>query len=43
MADAAVKPSPTLLTDDEVDDLGQALIALELRFAEIRAALDERI
>ncbi|MEV6648243.1 gas vesicle protein K [Amycolatopsis sp. NPDC051371] len=31
------------LTDDQVEDLGQSLIALELRFAEIRAALDERI
>jgi gas vesicle protein GvpK len=29
------------LTDDQVEDLGQSLIALELRFAEIRAALDE--
>ncbi|VVJ22551.1 Gas vesicle protein GvpK [Amycolatopsis camponoti] len=30
------------LTPAQVEDLGQALIALELRFAEIRAALDER-
>ncbi|WIY05171.1 gas vesicle protein K [Amycolatopsis mongoliensis] len=31
------------LTETQVEDLGQALIALELRFAEIRAALDERL
>ncbi|MGW4520497.1 gas vesicle protein GvpK [Amycolatopsis sp. NPDC004378] len=31
------------LTPAQVEDLGQALIALEIRFAEIRAALDERI
>lgn len=31
------------LRPDQVEDLGQALIALETRFAEIRAALDERI
>lgn len=30
------------LTPAQVEDLGQALIALDLRFAEIRAALDER-
>jgi len=29
------------LTPDQVERLGQGLIALELRFAEIRAALDE--
>jgi len=29
------------LTPDQVEALGQALIALELRFAEIRAALDD--
>jgi len=29
------------LTPDQVEALGQALIGLELRFAEIRAALDE--
>ena len=28
------------LTDEQVERLGQSLIALELRFAEIRAALD---
>ncbi|GAB3135909.1 gas vesicle protein K [Amycolatopsis stemonae] len=31
------------LSPAQVEDLGQALIALEIRFAEIRAALDERI
>lgn len=31
------------LTPAQVEDLGQALIALELRFEEIRAALDERL
>ncbi|WP_370969099.1 gas vesicle protein GvpK [Amycolatopsis sp. cg9] len=30
------------LTPAQVEDLGQALIDLDLRFAEIRAALDER-
>jgi hypothetical protein len=29
------------LTPDQIEALGQALIGLELRFAEIRAALDE--
>ncbi|MEV6875213.1 gas vesicle protein K [Amycolatopsis sp. NPDC051128] len=29
------------LTPDQVERLGQALIGLELRFAEIRAALDD--
>ncbi|MGW5719489.1 gas vesicle protein GvpK [Amycolatopsis sp. NPDC003865] len=31
------------LTPAQVEDLGQALIALELRFEEIRAVLDERL
>ena len=30
------------LTPAQVEDLGQALIALDLRFAELRAVLDER-
>lgn len=30
------------LTPAQIEDLGQALIALDLRFEEIRAALDER-
>ncbi|UOX87933.1 gas vesicle protein K [Amycolatopsis sp. FBCC-B4732] len=30
------------LTPAQVEDLGQALIDLELRFAEIRALFDER-
>ncbi|MCR6484417.1 gas vesicle protein K [Amycolatopsis sp. OK19-0408] len=30
------------LTPAQVEDLGQALIALDLRFEEIRAAIDER-
>lgn len=30
------------LTPNQVEDLGQALIALERQFAELRAALDER-
>ncbi|HEY3469298.1 MAG TPA: gas vesicle protein K [Amycolatopsis sp.] len=30
------------LTPAQVEDLGQALIALERQFAELRAALDER-
>ena len=29
------------LTDDEIERLGQGLIALEQRFAELRAAFDE--
>ena len=29
------------LTETQIEDLGQALIALDLRFAEIRAALDD--
>ena len=31
------------LTPAQVEDLGQALIALDLRFEEIRAVLDERL
>ncbi len=34
---------PDSLTPARVKDLGQALIALDLRFEEIRAALDERL
>ncbi|WP_372670058.1 gas vesicle protein GvpK [Amycolatopsis kentuckyensis] len=30
------------LTPAQVEDLGQALIALDLRFEELRAVLDER-
>lgn len=30
------------LTPAQVEDLGQALIALDLRFTELRAVLDER-
>ncbi|MFJ9781431.1 gas vesicle protein K [Amycolatopsis sp. NPDC101161] len=30
------------LTPAQVEDLGQALIALDARFAELRAVLDER-
>jgi hypothetical protein len=29
------------LTETQIEDLGRALIALDLRFAEIRAALDD--